>query len=140
MGMPPDYAEPAISYTAMTVSDIERLAKAGVHISLLPIMPQADPIYYEPPGARTTPTMEDAFWDRWTRSKYAAMPDETRWRHLEGLQQPFKILASKHGDKVWVSIHPNNFNYEPFQLQDNAAIYPSDALMACVALWEREHQ
>jgi len=124
----------------LSVSEIERLAKAGVNVTIGDgpghIWPQPDsfsaPI---PPGPHTADPMEKAIWDRWERSRRARTGP---YMDL-GFTLPFRLLATQHGDKVWVSVHPTNFNYEPFQLTDDSAIYPSDALMAKIALWEREH-
>lgn len=121
----------------LTVSDIERLAKSGVAMSIGEVHPITDPL---PPTEELhqdifPSPMAEAIWDRWKRSKYGMTGT-----HIHGFSMPFQLLASPHGDKVWVSVHPTNFNYEPFQLQDDAPIYPSDALMAKLALWEANHK
>jgi hypothetical protein len=121
--------------TSLTISDIERLAKAGVSVTLSSIIPLADPF---PPYAPvpTVRSLEDAIWDRWQRTRLATHS----FHDTYGEVRPYQLLASTHGDKVWVSVHPTNFNYEPFQLQDDSAIFPSDALMANLALWEQHHK
>lgn len=127
----------------LSVSDIVRLATAGVKVELGPIVPLCDdqcPIPPAPPDQHIfmdDNQMEKAIWDRWERSKRAKM---SAGRYGDIHQSPFKLLATQHGEKVWVSVHPHNFNYEPFQLQDQSAIFPSDALMAQLALWEQNHQ
>lgn len=121
--------------TSLHVADIERLAKAGVKIELEHVTPMADPIMHT--EARPE-AMADAIWQRWHRNKDAISGDVNRFYDRSNVM-PFQLLASKHGDKVWVSVHPANFNYEPFQLQDNALVFPSDTLMAMLALWEKEH-
>lgn len=118
----------------LQISEIERLAKAGVAITLRDVTPCSD---VPPLMSPQPPNMVDAVWDRWHRAR-SARYDATVCAN--GRVLPFQLLASQHGDKVWVSVHPENFNYEPFQLQDNAAIFPSDALMAQLALWEQHHK
>lgn len=120
----------------LCVSDIERLAKAGVQIGLTRIVPVSDPYpaaAHEAP--HTAPPMAEAIWERWRRSKRVSRPPA----YGDYLIPPFELLASQHGDKVWVSVHPTNYNYDPFQIQDDSAIFPSDGLMASLALWERHH-
>lgn len=118
----------------LNISEIERLAKAGVKIELDSITPQSDPP--EPWSPQHEP-MAAAIWDRYNRTKRAVSSpmDGYRLGHL----QPFELLASRHGDKVWVSVHPLNFVHEPFQLQDDALTFPSDTLMASLAMWEKGH-
>lgn len=125
---------------SLTVSDIERLAKAGVTMAIGDAGGQVMPVpdFVERPLTqyeRKPETLEDCFWLRWWRSRLCRNIST----HYNDAIPPFKVLATVHGDKVWVSIHPANFNYEPFQLQDAKAIFPSDALMASVALWENNH-
>ena len=120
----------------LPVSDIERLAKAGVVINIGNVVPVCDPTPVVVPETRiqSIQSLEDAIWDRWYRTK------AVKGHRDFGYELPFKLLASQHGDKVWVSLHPANSNYEPFQIQDDAVIFPSDALMAQLALWEQHHK
>jgi hypothetical protein len=129
-------ARQAMPYVQLQVQEIERLANAGVKIELGPIVPTSDiaPAHPTPPK-HPYEHMADAIWERWTQSRRAS----GNFHGLNGTMRPFQLMASQHGDKVWVSVHPNNFNYEPFQLQDEAVIFPSDALMATLALWEKNH-
>lgn len=110
----------------LSVRDIERLASAGVKIELGTIDVLPDPYREALPIE-----LADAIWQRWTRT------NDVLERQLV---RPYQLLATQYGDKVWVSVHPNHLEYEPFQLQDTAAIFPSDALMAQLALWEANHQ
>ena len=125
----------------LTVTEIERLAKAGVSMTLCEIIPQSDP--YTPPDPPPHNGrdlgMEQAIWERYVRSKRAAAHGRIDEPAHFGMIQPFKLLATQHGDKVVVSVHPTNFAYEPFTIEDVAVIFPSDALMAKIALWEKEH-
>jgi hypothetical protein len=127
----------------LNITDIERLAKAGVQVSLVGIVPQPDPFPPTPPYPyNTAPKMEDAIWDRWQRTKQARHTGNGGYGHidLEGYIRPFQLLATQHGDKVFVSVHPTSLVYEPFMLEDDAVIFPSDALMAKIALWEKDHK
>lgn len=121
----------------LNIREIERLAKAGVSIVLDTITPQSDPYEHNAEG-QTKPAMARSVWDRWERNKMA-MQNQSPYESRFVISLPFELLASRHGDKVWVSVHPTNFNYEPFQLQDDALVFPSDTLMASIALWEKEH-
>jgi hypothetical protein len=116
----------------LSISEIERLAKAGVTLTVETVRPVSDPAGEYP---TKPPTLSDLIWERYTRAIRAA----NNGRDFPGYCMPFELLATNHGDTTWVSVHPTNFNYEPFQLTDVAAIFPSDALMAKLALWEREH-
>ncbi len=130
--LPPFYPAPALY---LSISDIERLAKAGVKVEIATVVPQADA-----PAPTTDPRVSGlagAIWDRYVRGKRARDGDTY---HGFGFQLPFELLATKHGDKIWVSVHPTSAIHEPFQLQDDALVFPSDALMASLALWEREHK
>lgn len=135
------YFDPAANRNVieLSVSEIERLAKAGVKVEIEPVRPVSDPSDPGPQrGFGIEPPLEQAFWDRWRRSAKAKLGNQYEYRFETGLM-PFRVLATQHGDTVWVSIHPINFSYEPFQLKDVSAIFPSDALMANIALWEKEH-
>lgn len=113
--------------TMLTVSDVERLAKAGVKIEFEAIRDQIRPDAlmqtYDAPR-----TLEDAFWERWRR---ANIRDDVNM----GRMFPYKINASQHGDKVYVFVAP--LDQPPFILEDVSVLYPSDALMAKLALLEK---
>lgn len=113
--------------TFLQVSEIERLAKAGVQITLGNIIPQSDMMMAEAASHYPTPsTASDAFWDRWRRAH----------RNQEfTFQAPFGIHATEFGGKVYVLVSPHD--EAPFILEDDALLYPSDALMASLALRER---
>jgi hypothetical protein len=134
---------PQVPFSMLCVSDIERLAKAGVKIDLGTVIPQVDPYGQFAPPAMTQPKMEDAIWDRWMQTKRALQTGNGGYGYgdLELSQiRPFQLLATQHGDKVFVSVHPTHFKYEPFMLEDDAVIFPSDALLAKIALWEKDHK
>jgi hypothetical protein len=121
--------------TALSVSDIERLAKAGVQISMGPVHPQSDMSYPTPPPAPSTEmALEEAIWQRWQRNFNARSKSPFRFP-AEGELRPYRLLATEVGDKVFVSVHP--YDSAPFLLQDDTFIFPSDALMASLALYEQ---
>lgn len=124
-----------IMATELEVSEIERLAKAGVVITLTAIVPKSDEPVAAYPSTRPL-TLEDAFWQR-----YIQRVKSIRQVQLgDGMLKNFSILCSQHNDDIWMSVHPTNFNYEPFQLRDYATVFPSDKLMAEIALWEQHHK
>lgn len=132
MSLPPDYDPPSFitPRNLLSVSDVERLAKAGVAIKFEEIRHQIQPdALTPPPMAYDAPrTLEEALWDRWKR---AHRPSD----HSFGAMIPYKINASEHGGKVYVFVSPGDC--PPFILEDEALLYPSDALMAKLALYEK---
>lgn len=121
----------------LQITDIERLAKAGVSVKIGMgddcVCPQKDDA--PPPSDQYNEGMTGSIWQRWHRRKHSA----AHGKYSDPYVTPFQLLATTHGDKVWVSLHPHASNYEPVQFVDDVAIFPSDALMANIALWEREH-
>ncbi len=120
-----DYNRPVYP---LSVSDIERMAKAGVTIAYKDI---AGHVATDPPPtvvAERLYTLEDAFWDRWYR---ANRPNPNTF----GQVRPYTIAAHEHGDKVTVFVQPPG--KAPFMLEDESCLYPSDSLMAKLALWEK---
>lgn len=113
----------------LTVSDVERLAKAGVQINFADIAGQVMNDGPPPPTAADLwpNSLNESFWQRWKR----ANPK----RYGMGQDQPFQIFATEFKDTVNVYVAPSDA--KPFILEDDAALFPSDALMAKLALWER---
>lgn len=136
--------------TYLCVSDIERLAKAGVKIELGKVVAQADlPGFVIPPTTdgdiREMDRLSDignslskAIWSRWLRAR-RAIHDPDFGDPLDGRQRPFSLMAHQYGDTVHVSVHPTDQTRLPFELTDSAIIFPSDALMAKIALWEKDN-
>jgi hypothetical protein len=129
------------------VSAIERLAKAGVNVQLGPVYPQEDMPATDDHRESELDRLAEPWrfnnlarsvWDRWLRAR-RALRDPDYGDALDGQQVPFVLLATQHGDTVHLSVHPNDPEHEPFILTDNAIIFPSDALMAKLALWQKEH-
>jgi hypothetical protein len=115
----------------LTVSDVERLAKAGVKIEFNDVRDQVtqDPnppirVMMPEPSERPT-TLDEAFWQRWHRAHIS---------NAYSYALPFQIHATEFKDKVYVFVAPTTA--EPFVLTDEAPLYPSDKLMAELALWE----
>ncbi len=114
--------------TLLTVADVVKLATAGVKIEFSDIADQLQP---DAPPATGEPALADAIWERWHRAKTAT---RTAF-HFDGHHRPWQLFAAQHGDTIHVFVSPNDA--EPFVFTDVAAIYPSDALMAALALHER---
>jgi hypothetical protein len=117
----------------LSVSDIERLAKAGVKIEFKDIALQVQPDMYPSPGSydemapKPPRSLSDSFWQRWERAnprKFGA-----------GEMRPWDIHATEFGDKVYVYVAPTDG--EPFILEDSKPLFPSDALMAALHLREK---
>lgn len=110
--------------TPLSVTDIERLAKAGVKVEWKDIAAQVQPDFKQAPL-----TLVEAFWQRWKRANPG--------NNLEyyGRVQPWQIFATTYGEKVFVYVAP--IDAEPFILEDEKVLYPSDALIAKLHL--REH-
>ena len=115
----------------LTVSEIERLAKAGVTMTFSEIAAQVVPDYMTPPNElHVDPmTLEESFWQRWRR---AHLPDPLTFR---GDIAPYKIHCHERGDTVFIMVCPEK--EDPFIVFDEAILYPSDALMAKLALYEK---
>lgn len=107
----------------LSVSDVERLAKAGVKVEWGDIRYQVVP----DPEPAAPETLTSAFWHRWDRSH------PPRWDSFP--TRPYDIYASEYGDKVYVYVQPRDS--EPFVLEDDKHLYPSDALMAKLHLREK---
>lgn len=135
--MPPDFDPPAPRQNydppgrTLSVSDVERLAKAGVKIEFSDVRYQIMPDDDLKPPERLFPHMEplqQSFWERWRR----ANPQKAdRFDHLP----PFSVYAHETDDKVFVMVGPNDTRQEPFLIEDLKHLYPSDALMAKLHLW-----
>lgn len=126
----PVYIEPPAK---LTVSDIERLVKAGVTVTFADIAAQVTPDYMPAPENIPVPdpkTLEDAFWQRWKRAHTRVDP-----MTFEGMMRPYKIHCHERGSKVFVMVCSDK--EDPFLIEDEAALYPSDALMAKLAIYEK---
>lgn len=123
----------------LTITEIERLAKAGVQISVGPVRPTSDYVVPHPYVGPDNDNLYVAlFWDRWHRgNKIKAREDIYGYgAHVGGLNQrdPFKIYAAKIGEKINVFIHDD---VRHAIIEDDPFLFPSDSLMAACKLWEQ---
>ena len=118
----------------LSVSDVVKLAMAGVKIDLNDIKGAIDrdenlPSSYPLKEPNVFPkTLEEAFWDRWHRA-------HTRRNEFEyGLSIPYEVHAHEFAETVYVMVCP--VKQAPFIIEDHHLLYPSDALMAKLAIYE----
>lgn len=119
----PMYVQPD-NRKLLSVSDIERLAKSGVHVDFKDV---AEQIMQDPPPATKHTPLIDAFWDRYWRAR----PEQDQW----GRPTPYQIAAIQYEDLIYVFVGPRD--RPPFVIEDQRVLYPSDALMAKMALLEQ---
>lgn len=112
----------------LSVSDVERLAKAGVKIEIREVLVQPDCTEVPAPSYPPPSSLNDSFWQRWQR---ANPPNPMTF----GMTRPWDIYATEYGDKVYVYVAPPDG--EPFILEDSRNLFPSDALMAALHLREK---
>ena len=121
------YIGEALVTTQLCVQDVERLAKAGVSMSIGPVHVLPDPIVT--PGPARNP-LADAIRDRYIQSKKAT---RTSSNFDEAFMVP-EVYATQHEGQVYVFVYAGNS--PPEVIIDDAAIYPSDALLARIVLLE----
>lgn len=119
-----------IELPPLSVAEIERLAKAGVTMSFQEVSGR---VISDPPRKDRDEhpnTLNEALWMRWR------MAHSHRDRDF-GLAQmaPYTTACTAYGDKVYVFVAPTS--EPPFIIEDAAAIFPSDALMGSLALFEK---
>lgn len=116
--------------TTLEIGEIERLAKAGVVVTLTPITPQSDAAPTWPPSAQSRIyPMVDAFWERWRR----ANPHHGRDYSFDN-NEDFNLFAIETGGKVQVLVADKD---RFVVIEDLTYLYPSDALMAAIHLWRQ---
>jgi hypothetical protein len=111
----------------LSVAEAVELAKAGVQVELagrvsidpLPLPPKS---IYHPNGE---PDLTEMIRQRWRLSRAAS----SKYHEFESGPQ---LCALRHGEKVYVFAYSGNA--EPEIIVDEAAIYPSDALLARIHL------
>lgn len=119
----------AVEYAArqsLTVHDAERLARAGVKIDLEHVNITEDP--------RNKDWVEKDPWaiaveDRLRMNPMFGMRLATRELHL-------RLMGGKYGEKVFICVHLGN--RPPVLLDDDAHLFPSDALMAKIHLLDKQ--
>ncbi len=114
--------------TALAISDIERLAKAGVAMTFKDI---ADQIMPDPPPAQATPPLPfdpdaEAIYNRWYMN-----PENARRRQMS-FQENFRVATARHGDIVHVFVAA--LTKVPVVIEDSVHMFPSDALLAKIHL------
>lgn len=135
-----------MTHPMLTVSDVERLAKAGIAIRFEDIknlmVPDHAAVGVEP--ARTL--LADALWERWDRAeenkrrlnRYDPFGDREaglttmgdNGNHLRS--KPFELYAVRAANNIHVVVTlPAQ---EPVIIKDDIRLYPSDALMASLFL------
>lgn len=113
---------PHVPVTILTTDQVERLAKAGVIVELAHKVEVQDPPPEPPNPYNMFDQLTAMIWDRWRRSNMA--------RAYEG--ELITLKAVEHGDKVYVFAYAGKAS--PEIIEDEAAIYPSDALFARIHL------
>lgn len=113
----------------VTVSDIERLAKAGVKMDWTEVRDQVipDPPRMAPETDMMPRPLADLIWDRYRRTL-----NNTRQNLMTA---PFQLFAAEHEEKVYVFVAP--YGEQPLIIEDERIIFPSDALIAKLALLEK---
>lgn len=114
----------------LTVDQIERLAKAGVSVELSHKVTVQDPSPEPPePHRMATNDIGAGIRERWMqsqRAKATALNDYNEFAVCPTL------YAHQHDDKVYVFAYSGNA--PPEIIEDDACIYPSDALLARIHL------
>jgi len=108
----------------LSVSDIERLVRAGVTTTFQDIA-----MVVVPDPASYGSALVEAFWQRWDRAHRT-----DRDRVFAEQQQPYEIHAQSYAETVYVMVCPRSA--PPFIIEEHAGLYPSDALMAKLLLYE----
>lgn len=120
---------------ALPVSDIIKLAAAGVKIEFKDIANQIMPDPVQPQTAEPSDGLRDY------HNRLLVRPIVDRWRmanqkrDMEGHAFPFLLSAQQYKEKVYVFVGTGNS--EPCILTDEAHLYPSDALMAKLHLLQQ---
>lgn len=116
------------TYHTLTVSDVERLAKAGVATSFDQI---ANRVMPDAPEMKRATGLHMAIIERWQLSR----KHSNEFGMMAGSLFPYPTIAAHHfKDKIYVFICHQT--HEPVILTDEAHLYPSDALMAKLHLLE----
>jgi len=109
----------------LTVSEMVELAKAGVKVELAgrvaitPVPPPPKPLHH----VNGEPNLNEMIRQRWRMSRMAS-------HHYE--LEPPQLCAIRHEEKIYVFAYGGKA--EPEIIVDEAAIYPSDALLARIHL------
>lgn len=120
----------------LTVSDIERLAKAGVTISLSDLQRHevvSDPVEPVDMMQEQKPTpLVDMIYARMNMAARARRGNQDVYGGFSEAARYPEMYATPYGDKVFVLVATGYS--EPIIIQDDAQMFPSDALLAKLAL------
>ena len=128
------------SYAVLSVSDVERLAKAGVKMEWSEIKNQVRPDLKPSPA-------EASMFDcsKLLRPLVARLKQAYDNASRNSIAVPFEdslgpdfLSAAAHGDKVYVFVASRHG--PPIILEDESHLYPSDALMAKLHLMDKFHR
>jgi hypothetical protein len=122
---------PVQRWIGLTVAEAAELAKAGVKVELAGkvTIDTTPPPMQQPLHHGCGNDISHGIRERWIQSKRAkrtAMNDGGDFMRVP------ELCAFQHGDKVYVFVYGGNA--PPEVIEDDAAIYPSDALLARVHL------
>lgn len=119
--------EPTVS---LTVGEVTELAKAGVKVELAGKVEIKSPIM--PTGRMLSRDISEGIRERYVQSQQAKLSEHDRIYGLRASDAIPELCAFQHGDKVYVFAYSGNS--PPEVIEDDAAIYPSDALLARIHL------
>lgn len=109
--------------STLTVSEVERLAKAGVKVEFKDIAAQVRPDIPESPHLFDNRLVKPLV-ERRAASRCNSQDNFISF--------PFNAYVTRYGDKFYIFLSTGC--HEPCILQDEAHLYPSDALMASIHL------
>lgn len=116
----------------LSVSEMIELAKAGVAIELAGKV-QIDRRVRPPPfPGNHGRDISQGIRERYVQSQQAKLSEHDRIYGLRASDAVPELCAFEHGDKVYVFAYSGNS--PPEVIEDDAAIYPSDALLARIHL------
>ncbi len=123
----------------LSVSDVERLAKAGVAMKWEEIRHQVRPdLVPDKTGMFDCSQLLRPLVARLRLAHLNRARDNIAHAFSADGTMPYFLSAVSHGDKVYVFVAPND--KPPVILEDDANLYPSDALMAKLFLMDKFHK
>lgn len=132
--MSPDLVPPGITWHSspnnLSVTDVERLAKAGIAITWNDISHSVLPDYMmQPPPTPTSyeQALTDPIRERWRRAN-----QHKAGRFDVNPTASVHLSAVEYGEDIYVFVATGRG--EPQILTDKSCLYPSDALMAQIHL------
>lgn len=117
----------------MTVTEVERLAKAGVQINFADVASQIRPDTPKQVYCDSSEFIEPLV-RRWERT------DENNRRHRFGPPTfPFHVSVFTNGEKMFVFVATFTVKCDPVILEDDPRLYPSDNLITKLHLLIESH-